>query len=142
MVVVIDVESNAPINDTITTLWLQWGDNDRARIVGDDIPIAIKYLANNTTITDYIFHNAAFDLWMLGEEFRQAVYGKVRDTLMMSRARGDTVSNLKHLGNYYTARPGNYAWLEPGTKFSFDDETYGAEDIEVTWQLYHKWKGE
>ena len=142
MRVAIDIETNAPVNDTITSLWLQWSDNDRALVVGNDIAITIAALANNTSITDYIFHFAQFDLNLMGEEFRQKTYGRIRDTGLMSRARGEINSSLKHLGNYYTARPGNYAWLQPGTKFSFDDETYGAEDIEVTWQLFKRWESE
>jgi hypothetical protein len=85
-----------------------------------------------------VFHNAQFDLQFMGPAFRRATYGRIRDTMIRSKARGNLVNSLKHLGSTYTRSPGNYAWV--GETHDFDDPAYVCEDLDVTWRLYKLWE--
>jgi len=139
---VIDIETTGldPLSDRITVLGLQWSDTDRA-VITEGIDEAIAWLVENMP-EEVIFHNAQFDLAFMGKAFRDAAYGRIRDTLVLARARGELVANLKHLGNYYTARPGNYAWVTDDAHHDFSDPAYVCEDLEVTWRLYRLWEQE
>lgn len=136
--VAIDLETTGldSSTDTIQQIWVQWGDTQRV-CIENHFEETIQRLSQ---AKELIFHNAHFDLQFLGQEFRHRTYGKIRDTLMMARARGELVGSLKHLGNCYTNRPGNYAWHQAGLDHQFTDKSYGAEDVDVTWKLYHLWE--
>lgn len=141
---VIDLETTGldPFTDTITTLGLQWSNTERAVITGEAIWPTIARLIDYEASIPFIFHNAQFDLGFLGTEFRKSTYGRIRDTMVRAKARGELVASLKHLGNYYTARPGNYAWHDAGTKHSFDEPAYICEDLDVTWRLWQLWQND
>lgn len=139
---VIDLETTGldTFSDKITTIGLQWSDTERAVIQDPSrfemiIDILTK-LANRGT--QFVMHNAQFDLGFFPQSFRDAVYGKVHCTLINSRAKGELVNSLKHLGNLYTNRPGNYAWAE--SELDYDDPKYVCEDLEVTWQLAKRYE--
>lgn len=141
--IVIDVETTGGNihTDTLTSIGIQWGPNSRAILVGDEgrfIDIGLWLLERASEGCQFWFHNAAFDLAFLPSQLRTDFYSSIHDTLMRSRAGGCLDNSLKHLGNYYTDRPGNYAWLEGHHNFS--DPAYQCEDLEVTWQLKEKWK--
>lgn len=141
---VIDLETTGlnPKKDTITVLGLQWGPESRALITGDKIAEMIDYVAG-LPIENVVFHNGQFDLGFMGSDFRSKTYGRIRDTMIRAKARGELVAGLKHLGNLYTARPGNYAWAD-NTKegHQFDDPAYVCEDLDVTWRLFTMWEKE
>lgn len=140
---VIDLETTGldDQTDTITVLGLQWSDDERA-VITDGIDETIARLVDDMP-DEVIFHNGQFDLGFMGAPFRRAAYGHVRDTLIRAKARGELVAGLKHLGNVYTARPGNYAWADNSAEsHSFDDPAYVCEDLEVTWRLFKLWEKE
>lgn len=140
---VIDIETTglSKENDTITTLGLQWSDNDRCLVTDTaQIDKCLSIIAASP-IPNIVLHNAQFDLGFFPESFCDAVYGRVRDTMLLAKARGELVAGLKHLGNYYTARPGNYSWLSDASH-NFDDPEYVCEDIDVTWRLWQLWRKE
>lgn len=137
---VIDLETeglDATIHH-ITTVGLQWSDNDRV-LITDKIDETVAWLTKQDIKP--IMHNAQFDLGFMGPDFRSQFYGKITDTMIMARSRGELIAGLKHLGNAYTARPGNYAWLEYGTH-GFNDPAYVCEDLDVTWRLNRLWSSE
>lgn len=125
--------------DIISVLGVQWSDTHRAIITGaDNIQLGIEKLTNLVKSGSHItFHNGQFDLGFMGQAFRDAVtdFEAVHCTLIRSRARGELVNTLKHLGNHYTDRPGNYAWAKPGNKHEYNNPDYVTEDLETTWQL-------
>lgn len=138
--IIIDLETTGlnSTTDTITVLGVQWSDNDRA-LISNNIPDAIDEITYNVINhgMHVTFHGGQFDMGFMGQEFRDAVtWGKsVHCTMMRSRARGELVNTLKHLGNHYTDRPGNYAWAKYGEHHDFSDPAYVCEDLDVTWQL-------
>lgn len=146
--VIIDLEATGldPMIDTITALGVQWSDSDRAVITGDEhiLQCLCKLTSwlESGAITEMVLHNAQFDLGFLPITFSDAVYGKLRDTMLRARSRGETVATLKHLCNLYTRSPGNYAWHEVGSKTDYDNPAYLCEDIDVTWRLYKLWRNE
>jgi DNA polymerase I-like protein with 3'-5' exonuclease and polymerase domains len=135
--VVIDLETTGLDStvDTITTLGVQWSDTDRT-LITEHIQDCLGYLAD-LDIKNYVFHNAQFDLGFVGGEFRAKTYGRVRDTMVRAKSRGELRASLKHLGNTYTARPGNYAWVQEAS--GFDDPSYVCEDLDTTWRLFRLW---
>lgn len=140
---VIDLETTGldDRNDRITVLGLQWSDTGRA-VVTEGIDGTIRWLTDHMP-KDVVFHNGQFDLGFMPADFRAAAYGRVRDTLIRAKARGELVAGLKHLGNLYTARPGNYAWVDNSKEsHDFDDPAYVCEDIDVTWRLFKLWESE
>lgn len=142
---VIDIETTGLDSETdqITVLGLQWKDEERSLITGNvNIDRAI------TCITEWLWagvirevwmHNAQFDSAFFTKDFREAVYGKLHDTMLIAKSRGELVATLKHLGNTYTSRPGNYAWYVPGSPHEFTDPAYVCEDIDTTWRLSKLW---
>lgn len=139
--IIVDLETQGldPLKHAITVLGVQWSANHRALITGDiAIALGIKKITamvrNGTHVT---FHNGQFDLGFMGQEFRDACtdMNAVHCTLIRSRARGELVGTLKHLGNLYTEGPGNYAWTIEGHKNNFDDPPYVTEDLNATWGL-------
>lgn len=137
--VVVDLETSGldASTDHITSFGVQWSDTERAIVRDSAVFDFVK--STITGAANIVFHNGAFDLGFLGESFRQSTYGRVRDTLIRARARGELVGGLKHLGNVHTARPGNYAWVSDEAH-SFDDPEYICEDLDVTWRLYKLWE--
>ena len=138
--VVLDLETTGldPYKDHITDVGLQWGDDQRCILTGNNIAQAVSLLTEKLDkgqIKDLYLHNGQFDIGFMGEPFRAAAYGYIRDNLIRGKARGDLRVSLKHLGNLYTARPGNYAWLVEGEQFDFRAPAYICEDLEVTWRL-------
>lgn len=138
--IIIDLETTGlnSFTDQITVLGVQWSDTERALIMGGNIHYCISQL------TEYIkqgaqvyFHNAQFDLGFMGQDFRDACtdYSAVHCTMIRARARGELVNTLKHLGNVYTNRPGNYAFATPNEKHDFTDVRYVCEDLQTTWEL-------
>lgn len=136
---VIDLETTGldPYYDKITTIGLQWSDTERSVVSDPDRFEMIIDILINLVDTQFIFHNAQFDLGFFPQSFRGSAYGKTHCTLINSRANGELVNTLKHLGNLYTNRPGNYAWATG--EHDFDDPKYVCEDLEVTWQLAKKY---
>lgn len=139
--VVVDLETSGldATQDHVTSFGVQWSDTERAIIREPEVFEFVKHTI--TGADNIVFHNAAFDLGFLGADFCAATYGKVRDTIVRARARGELVAGLKHLGNVHTSRPGNYAWISDGAH-DFDDPAYVCEDLDVTWRLYKLWDKE
>lgn len=140
---VIDLETTGldSETDTITVLGLQWGNHERA-LITENIDRCIRAISMKLyagEIHEVWMHNAQFDCGFMGKEFRDAVYGKLHDTLLIAKARGEIVATLKHLGNLHTASPGNYAWYVPGSPHQFSDPAYVCEDLDVTWRLRTLW---
>lgn len=138
--VVIDLETTGLYNwiDKITTIGFQWSDTSRV-LITEGIDEVLRWVLDQDI--EPIFHNAQFDLGFMGEAFRRKFYGRIKDTMILAKARGELMVGLKHLGNAYTARPGNYAWLEHG-EGNFNDPAYVCEDLDVTWRLYKLWVDE
>lgn len=139
---VIDLETTGldPLTDTITTIGVQWSDTGRALL--KDKRAFIAWLLDQD-LDNLIMHNAQFDLGFLGVDVRKKFYGKIRDTMILAKARGELVASLKHLGNAYTARPGNYSWLDLlDGQHNFDDPAYVCEDVDVTYRLWKLWQSE
>ncbi len=146
--VVLDVESDGlekgpdVSTHSLTGITIQWSDVDRAIITGDDMPLAIYLLTKAMPqIENLIAHNYQYDGSFMGSEFRALAHGKIRDTLLRARSRGEHNAGLKHLGNFYTRSPGCYSYCKPG-EFSFDDPSYMTQDTDVTWRLWKLWRNE
>lgn len=141
--VVIDLETTIEEDPAyygkITAFGIQWSDTDRAILYEpEDIKAAVNQVThemNQGTLKEVWGQNFQYDLGFVTPEFRTAVLGKMRDTNIRARARGDKRAGLKHLANLYTARPGCYAWFKPGTEFRYEDPAYITEDLESTWRL-------
>lgn len=137
--VIIDLETEGfdATKHAITVLGVQWSDNNRALITSDILGGIRKITQMVRDGTHVTFHNGQFDLGFMGKEFRDACadMNAVHCTLIRSRARGELVGTLKHLGNLYTDGPGNYAWAIEGHKHNFEDPAYATEDINATWNL-------
>lgn len=128
----------------VTSVWLQWSDADRCVVRGIyDIELLWHKLATaleNGKIDNLVMLNAQFDLSFMPARLRLAAYGKVRDLLILSKARGNEYRHsLKHLTALFLARPGSYAWLVPGQQHDYNNDAYGAEDIDCTWRLFKLW---
>lgn len=142
------------------TLGVQYLDDNgtkkRHLLVGkEQIDNALAILiANQDSITDLVGHNIQFDLNLTSQLFRRSFYGKVRDTVLRSRASGEPDNGLKFLSNYYTKRPGHYVHTilsrgRLGSYMSTAQElvkgngytvaAYICEDLETTWLLFDKW---
>ena len=137
--VVVDIETNAPINDTMTALGIQWSDTERAQITDpDQMQWALNVIADSP-VENIVLHSAQYDMSFFSPEWRAKTYGRIRDTILMAKANGagQGEAGLKNLCNRYTSRPGNYAWANE--TFSYDDPAYHAEDLEVTWRLFKLW---
>lgn len=135
---VVDLETGGleENSDLITSYGLQWTEQDRCILYGVHGAVALTCLAFSKTQT--VGHNLSFDLGFMGNQFRKGTRGRIRDTLIRARARGELVGGLKHLGAVFTARPGNFAWISDEAH-SFDDPAYVCEDLDVTWRLYKLW---
>lgn len=136
--IVIDLETTGLTHeDIITAVGIQWSDTERAIYTNHESTKSLYELIRELPelADEFWFHNSQFDLSFMGAEFRQRTFGKIHDTMIRSKSRGELVNSLKHLGNVYTARPGNYAWHVPGTEHRYDDPAYIAEDLDVTWRL-------
>ena len=138
--IIVDLETTGldSSTDQITVLGVQWSDTERALIMGGNIHFCITQLTERIKQGAHIyFHNAQFDLGFMGQEFRDACtdFNAVHCTMIRARARGELVNTLKHLGNIYTDRPGNYAYATPNEKHDFTDVRYVCEDLQTTWEL-------
>lgn len=144
--IIVDLETSGlvQVEDHITVLGVQWSDKDRALISGTpNVDWCIKKLCQHVREGAHIyFHNGQFDLGFMGQEFRDVVtnYNAVHCTMIRARARGELVNTLKHLGNVYTNRPGNYSHARENEEHDFTDPKYVCEDLEVTWQLSNLFK--
>lgn len=145
--VVVDLETTGldPDKDEITLVGVQWGDHTRS-LNTSNIQETLEHiltLVDQGTLQHLVMHNSHFDLTFCEKRvpgFIHKVYPYLRDTLIRARARGELSGSLKHLGNYYTARPGNYSWMRLGEAHDFTAPEYVCEDIDVTWRLYHLWE--
>lgn len=128
--------------DKILIMGLQWGYNERS-IVDRSFGKAWDHLADLMLSGTVVWmHNKQFDIGFATQKFRDAdaITGNCRCTLMRARAEGEVVGNLKHLGNLYSDRPGNYAWIEQGSQFTFNNPAYLCEDLAATWALVQHWQ--
>lgn len=140
---VIDLETTIELDPSyygkITAFGIQWSETDRAIITGEDqIKEAIAQVTRELmtgSLKEVWGQNFQYDMGFMGAGFRSYALGKVKDTNIRARARGDKRAGLKHLANLYTARPGCYAWFKPGTEFRYEDPAYITEDLESTWRL-------
>lgn len=139
--VVVDIETNYPVNDTITCIGMQWSDNERGVYTGARIQELIELLGNSRA-ANIVLHNAQYDMGFFGLEFVNKVHGRIRDTMLRARARGEHVATLKHLGVTYTRSPGNYAYVDTTVKHDFSDPRYVTQDVDVTWRLWRLWRKE
>lgn len=141
--VVIDLETTIELDPAyygkVTAFGIQWSETDRAIITGEhEVKSAIAQVTAELmrgTLKEVWGQNFQYDMGFMGADFRSVALGKVKDTNIRARARGDKRAGLKHLANLYTARPGCYAWFKPGTEFRYEDPAYITEDLESTWRL-------
>lgn len=139
-----DGESKGPDVSThsLTSMGLQWSDTERAIITDHDVMSWVIKMVAESPPDNVVMHNAQYDLTFMGPEFRAATYGRIRDTMLRARSRGEHVATLKHLGVYYTRSPGNYAWAVAGQQHNYDDPAYICEDLDITWRLFKLWRNE